>query len=129
MKTPTNSQDIDALWDYSDPKNSELRFEAALALLSNETQSLLYAELLTQKARAIGLQQNYNRAKSVLNEALTIVGDQSSVALMRYYLERGRICNSSRENGAYDYFLKSYLLAIELSEDFYAVDAAHMEVS
>lgn len=126
MKTLANSQDIDALWDYSDPKSSELRFEAALALLSNETQPLLYAELLTQKARAIGLQQFYDRAKSVLNEALLLIGDYSCVALVRYFLEYGRVCNSSRENGAYDYFLKSYALAGEIHEDFYAVDAAHM---
>lgn len=126
MKTLANSQDIDALWDYSDPLSSELRFDAALTLLSPESERLLYAELLTQKARAIGLQQFYDRAKSVLNEALLLIGDYSCVALVRYFLEYGRVCNSSRENGAYDYFLKSYALAGEIHEDFYAVDAAHM---
>ncbi len=122
----TTSDDIDSLWDYRDPSGSELRFDAALAQLHSESQSLLYAEVLTQKARAIGLQQQYERANSVLHEALRLIGELSAIALVRYYLESGRVCNSSRQEGAYEYFLKSFSLAIELREDFYAIDAAHM---
>lgn len=120
------SDDIDTLWDYMDPLGSELRFDAALSQLHSDSQPLLYAELLTQKARAIGLQQQFERANSVLHEAKRLIDDNSGIALIRYYVESGRICNSSRQEGAYECFLKSFSLAIELQEDFYAIDAAHM---
>ncbi|MFN5310136.1 MAG: hypothetical protein ACK5C0_11850 [Candidatus Kapaibacterium sp.] len=126
MKTLANSEDIDALWDYMDPFGSELRFDAALSQLHLESQSLLYAELLTQKARAIGLQQQYERAISLLDEAKQLIGDYYDISLVRYYLELGRVYNSSRQEGAYQCFHNSFSLAIELKEDFYAIDAAHM---
>ncbi|HRK59655.1 MAG TPA: hypothetical protein PLI74_08435 [Candidatus Kapabacteria bacterium] len=126
MNTLANSQDIDALWDYMDPIKSEQCFTQAIAQINPGTLPLLYAELLTQRARAIGLQQQYERAFATLADADALINNTSSVALVRYYLEYGRLLHSSRTSHANEYLLKSYTLAIELHEDFYAIDAAHM---
>ena len=57
MSQPTDPPEIDDLWDYTDPAGSEARFRACLA--QTEPGSSAYRELLTQIARAQGLQRNF----------------------------------------------------------------------
>jgi tetratricopeptide (TPR) repeat protein len=117
--------DFDSLWDYSDPHQTENRFREILLQVPEE--DLAYLELLTQIARAQGLQQRFDRAHQTLDQVERRLGKYASRAKVRYLLERGRALNSSgRPDEAQPLFEQALDMARELSEDFYAVDALHM---
>ena len=61
-----NFLDFDSLWDYSDPRQTETRFREILLQIP-ETNSA-HLELLTQIARAQGLQQKFDKAMALLLE-------------------------------------------------------------
>jgi tetratricopeptide (TPR) repeat protein len=117
--------DFDLLWDYDAPAETEAKFRA---LLDAASQNQAYRlELLTQIARTQGLQRKFDEAHQTLDE----VEKQSAAAParvhIRYFLERGRVFNSSkRPDQARPLFLEAWELASARGEDFYAVDAAHM---
>ena len=117
--------DFDSLWDYSDPHKSETRFREILLQIPEENHA--YLELLTQIARAQGLQQKFERAHQTLDQVERRLGDYPSRARVRYLLERGRMLNSAGQpDEARPLFEQALDMATELSEDFYAVDALHM---
>src|SRR5262245_33739696 len=117
--------DFDSLWDYSNPHQTETRFREIL--LQVPEANVAYLELLTQIARAQGLQQKFDRAHQTLDQVERRLGKYSSRAKVRYLLERGRMLNSSGHlEEARPLFEQAYSMARELSEDFYAVDAVHM---
>ena len=117
--------DFDSLWDYSNPHQTETRFREILLQVSEE--NVAYLELLTQIARAQGLQQKFDRAHQTLDQVERRLGKYSSRAKVRYLLERGRTLNSSGyPNEAQPLFERALDMAKDLSEDFYAVDALHM---
>ena len=123
-----SSQDFlefDSLWDYSNPHQTENRFREILLQVPEE--NVAYLELLTQIARAQGLQQKFDRAHQTLDQVERRLGKYSSRAKVRYLLERGRALNSSgHTEEARPLFEQALDMAYELSEDFYAVDALHM---
>ena len=117
--------DFDSLWDYSNPHQTETRFREILLQVPEE--NVAYLELLTQIARAQGLQQKFDRAHQTLDQMERRLGKYSSRAKVRYLLERGRTLNSSGyPNDAQPLFEQALVMARDLSEDFYAVDALHM---
>jgi len=117
--------DFDSLWDYSNPHQTETRFREIL--LQVPENNLAYLELLTQIARAQGLQHKFDRAHQTLDQVERRLGKYSSRAKVRYLLERGRTLNSSgRPEEARPMFEQAFNMAKDLSEDFYAVDALHM---
>ena len=117
--------DFDSLWDYSNPHQTETRFREILLQVPED--NLAYLELLTQIARAQGLQHKFDRAHQTLDQVERRLGKYSSRAKIRYLLERGRTLNSSgRPDEARPLFEEALNMAKELSEDFYAVDALHM---
>ena len=122
------SQDFinfDSLWDYSDPHQTETRFREILLQVPENNPA--YLELLTQIARAQGLQQKFDRAHHTLDQVERRLGSYASRAKIRYYLERGRVLNSSgHPDEARPLFEQALEMAKKLSEDFYAVDALHM---
>jgi|SRR5579872_6001998 len=119
--------DFDTLWNYDDPHGSEQAFRELLSAAGSAGNISYRAELLTQIARSEGLQQRFDDAHRTLDavtELLPAAGDRARV---RYFLERGRVYNSSRQpDRARPLFLLAWELARERGEDFYAVDAAHM---
>lgn len=117
--------DFDALWDYDHPDRTEMKFrEILLQIPENEPDFL---ELLTQIARAQGLQRKYDHAHQTLNQVERRLGNGASRPRIRYLLERGRVLNSSgRPDQARPFFEQALALAEQISEDFYAVDAMHM---
>jgi len=123
-----SSQDIfdfDALWDYSNPQQTELKFREILIQIPEDNPA--YLELLTQIARAQGLEHKFERAHHTLDQVERRLGSYPSRAKIRYYLERGRVLNTSGyPDDARPHFDKAFDLAKMLSEDFYAVDALHM---
>ena len=120
-----NLPDFDALWDYSNPEQTETRFREALKHISEE--DLAFLELLTQIARAQGLQHKFEEAHKTLDQVERRLGESATRPRVRYLLERGRVFNSSGDaEAARPFFEWAFDLAKQLREDFYAVDALHM---
>ncbi|RIK44371.1 MAG: hypothetical protein DCC55_02715 [Chloroflexi bacterium] len=119
------AQDIDDLWDYQQPAESEARFRQALA--QSAPRSEYYIELLTQIARAQGLQRNFVAAHATLDAAVELLTASYRRAPLRILLERGRLYNSDGDRAqARPFFLQAWEQAQAADEDFFAVDAAHM---
>ena len=120
-----NIPDFDALWDYSHPDQTEAKFRETLLHIPEDAPAFL--ELLTQIARAQGLQRKFDRAHQTLDQVEKRLGEYASRARVRYLLERGRVHNSSgHPNEAHPFFEQALDLAKQISEDFHAVDAIHM---
>jgi tetratricopeptide (TPR) repeat protein len=115
--------DIDALWEYSDPGESERRFRTALAHAEGDGR----LELLTQIARTYSLRCRFDDARAVLaqiEEALAASGPRPRI---RHALELGRTCNSSGDRTtARPHFERAWRDASAAGEEGLAVDAAHM---
>lgn len=123
----TRSPDLDSLWDYSDPVGSEARFNELLAQMQALTDPSPMAEVLSQIARAQGLQQRFLEAKSTLHRAEPMWNRISSRARCRVLLETGRLEHSSgRPGSGEDLFLVALSLADQTGEEALAIDAAHM---
>ncbi len=123
-----NSPEIDALWDYDRPQATELKFRELVGAAENSGNQSYYAELLTQLARTHSLQQKFDTAHKILNDAQQVIkGKHMPVAEIRYLLERGRTFNSAKEKEqSIPLFKEAFDKASKYHEDFYAVDAAHM---
>lgn len=116
------SVEIDALWDFSDPSLSEIRFREALAKATSDD---VEAEISTQIARTLGLQRKFDEAQAVLDSLEDTVSPRVEV---RKLLEQGRVFNSSGRKAE---AIQPFQAALDLAQqqpdlDFYAVDAAHM---
>jgi len=117
--------DFDALWDYSQPDQTEARFREVLLQIPEDAPAFL--ELLTQIARAQGLQHKFEKAHQTLDQVERRLGSVPSRPYTRYLLERGRVFNSSGDpEKARPLFEEALKVAQKISEDFYAVDAIHM---
>jgi tetratricopeptide (TPR) repeat protein len=111
--------DVAALWDFDDPAGSEARFRAA-ADIAEGTDRLV---VLTQVARALGLQERYDEGLAVLND-LSV--DDAEVAT-RAALERGRLLRSAGEpDEARPHFEAAAAGAGEAGLEALHVDALHM---
>jgi tetratricopeptide (TPR) repeat protein len=120
-------EDLDSLWDYDNPEASEMSFRR---LIPDETESVdtaFLAELLTQIARAQGLQMKFEDAHQTLDQAESLLEERMKRARIRYLLERGRVFNSSGEREkSQQYFLDAWKLGRGSKQDYYMVDALHM---
>lgn len=118
--------EIDPLWEFSDPAASEQRFRA---LLPGPRSRAWRAEVLSQIARALGLQRRFDEAYATLDRAEALLSEHkpSAQARVRCLLERGRVLNTSGDPASSRALFRSaWELAREQKLDFYAVDAAHM---
>lgn len=123
--TATDASDFDALWDYSRPVESEARFRQQLRATAGDAAQ---AELLTQIARAQGLQRRFEEAQATLDAAAALLPVTPLRPQIRLLLERGRLYNSAGHPAeARPYFERAWALAAaDRAEAFYAIDAAHM---
>lgn len=120
-------QPFDKLWDYNNPAETEARFRSLLNEYPENKDKGAYLQLLTQLARTYSLRRMFTEAHDLLNEVKEKLGISSGVEHIRYHLERGRTYNSAGKNQeAKAEFEQAKLLAVELKEDFYAIDAIHM---
>src|SRR3989304_2031256 len=120
-----NYLDFDSAWDYSHPDQTEGRFREIL--LNTPEEHPAFLELLTQIARAQGLQGKFDGAHQTLDQVENRIGDNPSRPKVRYLLERGRVLNSSgKPEDSRSYFEQALDLATQLAEDSYAIDAIHM---
>jgi tetratricopeptide (TPR) repeat protein len=111
--------DLTALWDFDDPAGSEQRLRAA-ADIAEGTDRLV---LLTQVARALGLQERYDEGYAILDDLAV----EDAEVLTRSALERGRLLRSSGDpDAARPYFEGAAGSAREAGLDALQVDALHM---
>jgi len=118
---------IDQLWNYDDPAASEAKFRDLLAKARAAGNLPYAAEVMTQIARAQGLQQKYAEANQTLDETVKILTADMKTASVRVLLERGRVLNSSGSpEKSRSFFVQALQAANAAQLEFYAVDAAHM---
>jgi len=124
----TNLPEIDKLWDYSNPKETALKFKELLHDAEKSGNQFYRAELLTQLARTQSLQRAFSEAHLILDSVQKMLSTQEMpVPEIRYLLERGRTYNSNNEQEkAIPLFKAAYEKAVINNEDFYAIDALHM---
>ncbi|ASS66113.1 MULTISPECIES: hypothetical protein [unclassified Paenibacillus] len=77
------------------PDQTEQRFRTRYEEIEKSESCGYRAELLTQIARSLGLQQKFSEAEAVLDIAQTLLPESTPSAAIRYWLERGRVYNSS----------------------------------
>ncbi len=119
----SNSPDFDRLWNYEHPDESERDFRALLPL-GDPAREL---KLLTQIARAQGLQRHFADGHATLDEVERRLSAETGTARVRFLLERGRLFSSADEpQRARPLFEQAWELARQIGEMGYAVDAAHM---
>jgi len=117
--------EIDKLWDYDDPAQSEDRFQEELEKVSEEDQTTRL-QLLTQIARTYGLRRRFEDAHRLLDEVESQM-ESSSLVEVRYLLERGRTLNSDKQpEKSLPLFERAADIARRIGADFYYVDALHM---
>ena len=119
--------DFDSLWDYDHPGAAEKRFRDLLSAALDSRDLPYLTQLLSQIARAEGLQRKFDAAHKTLDGVQKGLDKTDDRTRVRYLLERGRVFNSSgKKDDARPLFLEALDLATKSKEDFYAVDAAHM---
>ncbi len=118
------SKALDAHWDFQDAPGSEAKFRA---LLDAQSAPNTRAEIMTQIARALGLQRRFDEAHAMLDAVEGELQDRSAIVRARYLLERGRVLNSSGDpDAALPVFTQAWRAARGAGDDYYSVDAAHM---
>jgi tetratricopeptide (TPR) repeat protein len=119
--------DLDTLWDFGKPADSEERFRAALATFAPADATGEDALVLrTQLARALALQRRFDESAAELDAVAAVPAPPS---LVRVYLplERGRLLNALGDvDGARPLFLRALSEAETAGMDHLAADAAHM---
>jgi tetratricopeptide (TPR) repeat protein len=111
--------DPTALWDFDDPAGSEQRFRAAAATAEGADRLVL----MTQVARALGLQERYDEGHAVLDD-LAVADPEVAT---RVSLERGRLLRSSGDPGAArPHFEAAATTARAAGLEALHVDALHM---
>ena len=122
---PLDVNALDRWWNFEQPAASETTFRLELAKLPADSGARL--ELMTQIARAQGLQRRFDDATTTLDEIEHQLAGHAPRVSVRYLLERGRVFNSSRQPGrATPLFHAALDQARAAGEDFLAIDAAHM---
>ncbi len=113
---------LDDLWDFEDPAASQQRFVVEEASDSHTDSER--AELLTQRARALGLLQRFDDGHALLDS----LGDPSdAVVRTRVALETGRLLNSAgRPTEAVPEFETAARIAETADLLFLQIDALHM---
>jgi tetratricopeptide (TPR) repeat protein len=118
---PLDPNLLDRLWDFDDPAVSEQRFRSRIDHADPESPST--HELVTQLARALGLQGRFDEAEAVL----TGIASERPRVLARIALERGRLRNSSGDAATAMPHLAAALDHARTADDeFLMADAVHM---
>ncbi len=119
----SNIPGFDALWDYDHPDQTERAFRDLVPQLNGDPA----AQLLTQIARAQGLQGHFEQGHATLDQAAQQITSDTQTARVRLLLERGRLFNSAGQpDQARPLFEQAWELGQRNGEIGYAVDAGHM---
>ena len=121
---PLMAADIEALWDYTQPAVSEIRFRDALKSETGDDA----LELETQIARTFSLRREFTQAHALLDTVQRRMSGKTRPAVrVRYLLERGRTFRSANEAAkARPLFLEAWQIGDKEKLTLLAIDAAHM---
>src|SRR5579884_3446812 len=123
----SSNPDFDALWNYDQPAQTEATFRQLLDQTDQHTDTAYRLQLLTQIARAQGLQAHFDEAQATLDQVAAQLTADMSQTRIRYLLEQGRVLNSSgHRDEARSMFQQAWELGQAGHETAYAIDAAHM---
>jgi tetratricopeptide (TPR) repeat protein len=112
--------DATSLWDFDDPAGSERRLRDAADIAEGAHRLVL----LTQVARALGLQERYDEGHALLDD-LALSDDEVAA---RVSLERGRLLRSAgAPEAARPHFDAAERSAAEAGLDVLRIDAIHMQ--
>src|SRR5262245_61487941 len=75
--------DFDTIWNFDDPAGTEAKFRDLLPKARQSGNQSYTAELLTQVARAQGLQQKFAEAQATLDEVDTLLKPETKTARVR----------------------------------------------
>jgi tetratricopeptide (TPR) repeat protein len=115
--------DLDAMWDFGRPAQSEARFRAALEGAQGDDALVLR----TQLARALGLQRRFDDAQRELDAIEPLLPAAGPEPRVRAQLERGRVLRSSgRPADALPIFRRAFEQADAAELERLAADALHM---
>lgn len=127
-ETSDFSAQLDKLWNFGKPAESQARFREELARHPDGSREAL--ETATQIARTDGLQGKFAEADRTLDAVLPKLDGAAVRVKVRYFLERGRARNSSGDRPAAVALFKEALALAPRDTlpgaDFYRVDALHM---
>ncbi|MBV8657737.1 MAG: tetratricopeptide repeat protein [Burkholderiales bacterium] len=113
------------IWNIEQPIPAEKQFRDAMTAYAPDSPE--YAEISTQLARALGLQQKFKEAHALLDALEPRLGSLPPIVAVRVHLERGRLFNSNHEQArAKPLFEQAWDEARASHHDYLAVDAAHM---
>jgi tetratricopeptide (TPR) repeat protein len=122
--------DFDALWNYDDPAATEQQFRTLLPRAEQGDDRSYHIQLLTQIARAQGLQSHFAEAHATLDRAEALLPQLLGVAHIRYLLERGRVFNSSQQvEQARPLFSNAEKIARAAQQDCYSSAALHRQAN
>ena len=126
-RTLSGLPDFDAMWNFADPAATQRTFEEILATEDLEGEPEYRAQLQTQIARTLGLQDAFDEAHELLNQLEPQLPESSATTRVRYALERGRLFNTQGipERGK-RLFMQAFETAESVGLDVLAIDAAHM---
>ncbi|HEX4522032.1 MAG TPA: tetratricopeptide repeat protein [Casimicrobiaceae bacterium] len=124
--------DLNPLWNFDDPDQSEQRFRAALATATGDDAIILQ----TQIARSYGLRGDFSKAREILKDVERQLPTAGAEARARYSLELGRTYASAAhppetqtagtKEQAREAYEQAYEVARRAELDGLAVDALHM---
>ena len=115
--------DLDALWDFARPDQTEQRFRAALADAQGDDALILR----TQIARTLGLRGQFDAALRELDAVAPQLAGAGPAPRVHALIERGRVLRSAgRPADAEPYFQQAFGLADRARLEFLAADALHM---
>ena len=124
--------DLNPLWNFDDPLQSEQRFRAALATATGDDAIILQ----TQIARSYGLRGDFAKAREILKDLEAQLPSAGAEARARHSLELGRTYasathppetqTSDAKERAREAYQRAYEVARRGELDGLAVDALHM---
>ncbi len=119
----TEAVDPGTLINFDDAETSEQELRA----LAEDASGPYKLEVLTQVARAQGLQGRYDEAHATLDQVEATLPEAGSLVRIRYLLERGRVFNSSGDtDAAAPLFEQAFELGTTHGPAHLTIDAAHM---
>ena len=120
-------EDFDKLWDYGDPAGTEAKFRELLPKAEVSGNPSYHLQLLTQIARAQGIQERFDDAHATLREVRGWAPDDATLVRIRERLEQGRVFNSAGQSDkGVPAFKEALVLAAQHAYLRYAIDAVHM---
>lgn len=129
---PAMAVDLNSMWNFDDPGQSEQRFRAALATATGDDAIVLQ----TQIARSYGLRGDFATARRILKGLEPQLPGAGAEARARHALELGRTyasathppeaLTSEAKEGARSAYQHAYEIARDGGLDGLAVDALHM---